>query len=339
MPAIGQSYYDLIDHYKSVNPDGTIADVIEMLMQTNPILEDALAVECNDGTKHKTTMRTGLPEVAWGRLYKGTKQGKSTKRQVEDVTGFVEGLSAVDTRLLELSTNEASERLSEAMTFLEAISQEVASKLFYGSDVANAEEFMGLAPRYNDLSAENGRQIIDAGGTGNDNTSIWMVTWGLNQTHTLYPKGTKAGIKREDKGEQRVLDANGNPYWVKEEKFTQHMGLSLRDWRYTTRIANIDVSELQAGNVDLYGLLRQGYYRNEGRRHNKVKNNGQMGRMAIYCNSDVMEQLDALATNAGASDNFVRLRHTEVQGEEVLAYRKAPVRETDAIHNSEERVV
>lgn len=332
MSTIGNNFYDLIDLYKSKNPDGQIAQVIEMLTEMNPILEDAMAVECNSGTKHLHSVRTGLPPVAWGKLYKGIAQGKSTKAQVEDTTGFVEALSTIDKRLLDLSTNGGAVRLSEATAFLEAMNQEVASKMFYGNTANSPEQFMGLAPRYDDLSAQNGNNIIDAGGTGSDNTSIWLVTWGDNQTQLLYPKGTQAGVQREDKGEQRVNDGDGNAYYVMEELFRWNIGLAVKDWRYNARIANIDVSEMAAGNVKLYDFLRKAYYKLQDRR---VAG----GKQCIYCNRDVMEALDALATNAGASDSFIRLRPMEIQGKEVMTYRGIPIRETDALLNTEARVV
>lgn len=329
MAGIGNTYLDLIDVAKSKDPDGGMAVVIEMLMQMNPMLKDAYAVECNNGTTHRHTIRTGLPTVTWGRLYKGIPDSKSTKAQVDDVTGFVEGKSFVDQRVLDLSDNPAALRLSEAKSFLEAIAQEVQEQLIYGNDTTSPEKFMGLAPRFNALTgAKNSNQIIDAGGAGADNTSIWMVTWGENEVCTLYPKGTQAGVKREDKGQQRVLDASNNAYYGMEEMFTQHIGLAVKDWRYVTRVANIDVSNMQAGSVLLYNFLRKAYYAHEGRRTKK-------GRTVIYCNSDVLEALDALAANAGASDNFVRLRPMEIQGEEVLSYRGIPIRETDAIVNTE----
>lgn len=340
MAKIGQKYFDLIDYYKSLDANGTTADVIEMLMQFNPVLEDAIAVECNNGTKHKTVIRTGLPEVSFGKLYGGMKQSKSSKQSVEDTTGFIEGLSTVDERLLELAgKNKGAIRLQEAESFLQSISNTIAQKIFYGSTVGSPEEFMGLAPRFNDPSAQNGKQIIDGGGLGADNASIWMVTWGENQVHTLYPKGTKAGINRQDMGRQRVYDENNDPYYAYEEKFTQHMGISVKDWRYVTRVANIDVSEALAGNVDLFGLLRKAYYQNEGRRHMKGHSKGmKMGRMAIYCNSDILEALDMLGTNAGANDNFIRLKPAEIEGKECQTYRSIPVRETDALLSTEELV-
>lgn len=332
MATIGNSYLDLVDLYKRQSPDGDIPEVIEMLTEMNPILEDAIAVECNNGAKHLTAVRTGLPSVTWGKLYQGIPQSKSKIAQVEDTTGFVEALSTVDKRLLDLAANPGALRLSEASAYLEAMNQEVASRMFYGNTASDPEMFMGLAPRYSSLSAPSGNQIIDAGGVGSDNTSVWFITWGDRQTHLLYPKGTQAGVMREDKGEQRVTDANGNPYYVVEELFRWHVGLSVRDWRYNVRIANIDVSELQAGNVDIYKFMRKAYWKLQSRR---VPG----GRQAIYCNRDVMEALDAAATNAGASDNFTRLRPMEVEGREILTYRGIPIKETDAILNTEARVV
>lgn len=332
MATLGASFIDLIDTYKLQDGRGNFVPVIEMLMEMNPILDDAIAVECNKGTTHLHTVRTGLPTVTWGKLYQGIPNSKGRTAQVEDTTGFVEGLSTVDQRLLDLSTNEGAVRLSEAQAYLESMAQEVATKIFYGNSASDPEEFMGLAPRFNDLSAPNGNQIIDAGGVGADNTSIWFITWGDNQCNLLYPKGTAAGVQREDMGKQRVTDGSGNAYYAKEEKFTWHIGLAVKDWRYVARIANIDVSLMQAGSVALYNYMRKAYYQLQNRR---VAG----GKIAIYCNRDVLEALDALATNAGASDNFVRLKPMEIEGKEVMTYRGIPIRETDAIINTEARVV
>lgn len=331
MAVLGNTMIDLIDKYKLEDSNGQIVKVIELLSEMNPILDDAMMVECNKGTIHMHTVRTGLPSVSWGKLYKGIDQSKSRTAQVEDTTGFVEGLSSVDTRLLELG-NEGAIRLSEAQSFLEAMNIEVASKIFFGNSADDPEEFMGLAPRFNDLSAANGKQIIDAGGTGSNNTSVWFVTWGDNQCQLLYPKGTQAGIKREDKGEQRVTDADGNAYYVKEEKFTWHVGLAVRDHRYVSRIANIDRTAMAAGTVKLYDFMRKAYYQLQNRR---VAG----GKLAIYCNRDVLEALDALASNAGAADNFIRLKPMEIEGKEVMTYRGIPLRETDSLDVAEARVV
>lgn len=343
MATLGNSYLGIIDFLRQQNPDGSAADVIELLMAQNGVLDDAIAVECNDGSKHRHSIRTKLPDVSWGALYQGIPQSKSTTQQVEDTTGFCEGLSQVDTRILELNPgNEAQVRMNESMSFIESLNQEMASGLFYHDTATTPEKFKGLSARYSVLGGSGaGNQIIDAGGVGSDNTSMWLVTWGEQYTHLLYPKGTQAGIKREDKGEQRVTDGDGNAYYVKEDLYRWHIGCAVKDWRFNARIANIDVSDLQAGSVDIYKWLRKAYYRARMSQRRRVAVGGVAPpvRQAIYCNADVMEALDGLSTNGGTTDNYTRLRPMEIEGREVMSYRGIPVVECEALLNTEARVV
>ncbi len=333
MATIGNTFLTLADLYKQQGPNGeVVSDIIEILTEVNPILNDAMFIECNNGTKHRTTIRTGIPAGTWRRLYEHVQPSKSTNKQVDDTTGMLEAWSEVDKKLVDLSRNPGQFRLNEAKAFIEGLGQDVASTFFYGNTDTDPEQFDGLAPRFSDTTAENGQQIIDAGGTGADNTSLWFVVWGDTTVHGLFPAGTTAGLQRKDLGEQVNTDSNGAKMLVLNEQFTWDVGLSVRDWRYVCRVANIDVSDMQAGSVLLYDFLRQAYYQLYQRRTPG-------GNSAIYCNRDVLEALDTLATNAGAADNFVRLKSgTDIQGNEVLSYRGIPIRETDALVNTEAQV-
>jgi hypothetical protein len=343
MATLGSSYLNLIDTIKATTDGKQVAALIEVLMQSNPILADAVAVECNMGREHIHAIRTGLPSVAWGALYKGVPQSKSIRQQVKDTTGFLEGMSGVDTRLLEITPNEGAIRLQEANGFLEAMNQEVATGIFYHSTAATPEKFKGLNARYGALGGSGpGNQIVDGLGSGADNTSIWFVTWGEPYTMLLYPQGTQAGLKRSDKGEQRVVDALGNPFYVKEEMFSWHVGMSVGDWRFNSRIANIDVSDAQAGTVNLNALMTKAFYKLQNRRVDR--NGGAMGaagvkRLAIYMNRDMLAVLDTLQANRGSTDSYIRLVPKEIEGQEVQTWRGIPIRETDALLNTETRVV
>lgn len=340
MATIGNSFLNLIDMYRGMGPDGKIdADVIEVLHRLSPAVQDAIATEANKGSSHLHTIRSGLPSVTWGRLYKGIPQSKSGKTQVEDTTGFVEGRSEIDERLLDLAADNAPAlRLSEADSFLEAMTQEVETGIFYHDSATTPEKFKGLAARYNVRGGGGaGNNVVHGGGSGSDNTSIWIVTWGEQQTTLLYPKGTRAGLTRQDRGSVQVLDSNNLPYFAKVEEFRWHVGLAVRDWRYNVRIANIDVSDLLAGSVDVYALLRQAYYKNQRwrvSRDMKAPDAGQQGRTVIYMNSAVAEALDAQNTD----DDRVQLKYMELEGQEVLSYRNLPIRITDALLNTETAV-
>lgn len=334
MAVLGTTYWNLIDVMKA-GGDG-IGDVVEALTQLTPFMKDANVITCNKGTKHVSSIRTGLPSVSWGALYQGIAQSKGAYTQVEDTTGFIEGLSSVDTRLLKLKPDQAAKlRLMEANGFLETMAQTLESAIFYSNVLINGKQFHGLAPRYNSLSNVN---VINGGGAGSDNTSIWFVTHGDGQTSMITPENIPAGVQREDKGEQRILDGSNNPYYVKEELFTQHAGITVKDWRYNARIANIDVSNMNAGSVQLNKLMRQAYFKLHGRRSYKMEKPGEMspGRTVIYMNRDVIAALTEESLNRpGGTDNFVRLTPREIQGEEVQTWMGMPIRETDALLNTE----
>lgn len=353
MAIIGNTFLGLRDIYKGMDGKGDVADIIDMLAQTNSMLTDAVTRECNTKTKHLHTIRSGLPEVVWGQLYKGVPNSKSLRTQVEDTTGFIEGMSTVDIRLAEVEKNVDAFRLQEAHSFLEAISQEHQRGIIYESERENSDRITGLAPRFSDLSAENGSQIIDCGGTGGDNTSLWFVTWGMDACHLIHPEGSDAGIMRQDHGKQPVTDDDGKRYYAYEETFRLHTGVCVRDWRKIVRLANIDSTRLQTAPDDidgngnsLYDFMRRGYHQVHGKRRvdfgtpgGSPDGNFALGSTCLYCNSDVLEALDALGTNSGASDNFVRLKPMEVQGMEVDTYRGMKISQVDQIVNTEARVV
>jgi len=344
MATIGNSFRGIIDHYASTDRNGNVIPAIEALHRLNPLMQDAHVVECNDGSGHISRIRTGLGDVAWGQLYKGIIQSKGTSMQVRDTTGFVERLATIDKRYLEKVKNPAAERADEANVALEAIAQDVQVNWFYADTATTPERFKGLAARYSSIA--NGgaaaSQIVDGGGTGSNNTSIWLVGWGRSGTSMIIPEGSTAGVQRTDMGDQRVYDELQRPYYAKEEYFRQDVGCKVSDWRQNVRIANIDVAAVRAGTVDLYGLLRQGYYKMQTRRDTRIENTDGADtgiKPVIYMNRDMLQALDALATNGGTADNRVRLVPDELAGKEVKVYREMPIRETDAIINAEQRIV
>lgn len=236
----------LLDLAKRTDPDGQIATVVEILNETNEILDDMSWVEGNLPTGNRTTMRSGLPAPTWRKLYGGVQPTKSTTVQVTDNTGMLEAYAEVDCALADLNGNSAAFRLSEDRAHIEGISQEIAETLFYGNEGSEPEAFTGLSPRFNSLSAENADNIIVGGGAGADNASIWLVVWGPNTVHGIVPKGSQAGMQVNDKGKVTIEDADGSN--GRMEAYRTHYrfdaGLTVRDWRYIVRIPNIDKSLL-----------------------------------------------------------------------------------------------
>ena len=248
MATLGSSVLTLADWAKRLDPDGKTDKIVEILSQTNEILTDALFMEGNLPTGHRTTVRTGLPSVYWRLMNQGTPPSKSTTAQVDEQCGMLNAWSEVDADLAELNGNIGSFRLSEAESFLEAMNQEMAATMIYGS-ASNPEEFVGLAPRYSDLSANNGENILNAGGTGSNNSSVYLIGWGGNAICGIFPKGSKAGLTHEDLGlvtVETTAGIAGNRMRAYQDHFKWKCGLAVKDWRYGVRIANINNSDLLA---------------------------------------------------------------------------------------------
>jgi hypothetical protein len=246
MATLGSNVLTLTDWAKRLDPKGKIQKTVELLSQTNEILKDMLYAEGNLPTGHRTSIRTGLPSVYWRLMNQGVAPSKSTTAQVDEQCGMLEAWSEVDKDLAELNGNVGSFRLNEAMAFLEAMNQEMADTLFYGS-AANPEEFVGFSNRYSDLSATNGQNILDAGGSGSDNSSVWLVGWGANECFGVFPQGSKAGIDHEDLGlvtVETTAGIAGNRMRAYQDHWQWKNGLVVKDWRYVARIANIDISDL-----------------------------------------------------------------------------------------------
>ena len=321
----------LADFASRLDANGKIdPQIVELLSETNEILDDMTLIEANGYTEHKTTVRSGLPNGTWRLLNYGVQPEKSRTVPVKDSMGMLETYAEVDKALADLNNNSAEWRLSEDRAFIEGMNQNMAQTLFYGDTSANPERFTGLAPRYNSLAAENGINIIDGGGTGADNASIWLVVWGPNTAHAIYPKGSAAGLQSRDLGEQTLTDPAGGRFQGYRTHYKWDLGFTLRDWRYVVRIANIDVSDLTknaSAGADLVDLLVQAI--------EMVPNLG-MGRPVFYMPRKLRSFLRRQQANKVAAST---LTMEEVFGKKVLHVDGIPVRRTDALLLTEARVV
>lgn len=347
MAVLSATALTLADWAKRMDDEYKTATIVELLSQTNEILDDMLWVQGNLPTGFKTTVRTGLPSGTWRLLNYGVQKVKSTTAQITDTCGNLEAYTEVDKDIADLNGNSASFRMSESMATMEGMSQQVAQAIFYGNVLVNPERFMGLAPRYNTVStatAQTAANVIDAGGTGSTNTSIWIVTWGAQTMHGIFPMGKLSGLQHENLGRWTASDAAGGYYEVYRDHFKWECGMTVRDWRYAVRICNIDVTTLLSGSApNLVNYLIRGIHRlpTTSRRATQVQKTdapsiqGEMGRTVIYCNKIIATHLDIQAVNKAN----VLLKIEEWEGMAVTTFRGIPIRICDAIVNTEARVV
>lgn len=334
MSALGTGALTLLDWGKRLDPDGMVARIVEILNQSNEVLQDMAFKEGNLPTGERTTVRTALPSVSFRRINSGVTPSKSTTAQLDEATGILEAWSEVDCELAELGGDVNAFRLSEAMPFIEAMNQTMATKIFYGNQGTTPEEFNGFAPRYNDTTQGNAQNILKGDGSGSDNTSIFLVGWGEQTVHGIFPKGSKAGLVHQDLGEQTITvgtGIGGSRMRAYQERFVWKAGLVVKDWRYVVRICNIDVSNLIADaspfSADLLKLMIKAYYR--------LPFPG-LCRPAFYANRTIQEWMHIQARETVTTGG--QLRYDVIDGKPVTSFLGVPIRRCDAITLAEATV-
>ena len=334
MATLSTTNLTLADWAKRTDPDGRVPVVAELLSQTNEILDDAVFKEGNLPTGERVVIRTGLPTVYWRALNQGIPSTKSTTAQVDEACGMLEARSEVDKDLAMLNGNTAQFRLSEDTAFLEAMNQTQATTMFYGNPATEPKSFLGLAGRYSSLSGGNAANVITAGGSGSDNTSVFLVCWGDNTVYCPFPKGSKAGLIHEDLGEQTVYDSS-NRMQAYATRYQWKNGLVVKDWRYVVRIPNIDVSDLigQTGTqassaaTNLIKLMARAIYRIP---------NMTMGRCAFYMNRTVHSGMALAALDKSSAVLNINQGLTQFgQPHSWLTFLGVPLRKVDSLINTE----
>lgn len=344
----------LADLAARLNPDGSVAKVAEVLTQTNEILADIPYVQANEYTGHRFSVRTSLPKAYWKMLNRGVPASKSSVASVTETLGRLQALSKIDKQELELNGNSKAFRFLEEKAFIEALNQSMTEALFYNDSRVHPEGLMGFAPRYDHLVSEADRfdpkcvdickNVLDAGGTGDHLTSIWLIGWSTDTVFGIYPKGDVGyGLKSEDLGNQQAFDEFGNTYQTVQTEYSWTCGLAIKDPRYVVRIANVDPQELLKGKgmgtgdlkaEDSYNLVML-----IDKAINLIPSRGNV-HLCMYMNTDVLHALNVI--NYRTNAQVVRILDGIDQfGRNVSwnQFRDVPLRRVDKLTNLEKQLV
>jgi hypothetical protein len=278
----------LLDLVKVMAPDGSIEPVAEILNATNDgIIGGITFQEGNMITGHRFGIRTALPGVSWGQLYKGVVPTKGNTAQVTENTGFLEAMSEMDSRLVDLASDPAMFRYIEDLPFVESMGQEFCRVLFKGTP-ADTDKFTGFEHRYNSTSGVNGDNVLLSGaGTDTDLFSMYLVGWSPMTVFGIVPKGSQAGLEQREIPRRWLENGDGNSGRMEVDAtyFKMSAGLVVKDWRYVVRIANLDLSELDptaATGVNLPFLMKDAIERVQ---------NGISTNLAFYMNRSIRSVL------------------------------------------------
>jgi hypothetical protein len=334
MSTLGASYPTLLEVSKLFGVDGKPLAIADMLSQHNELLDDIPWFEANDRSGHRVGVETGLPEAVYRKLNGGILPSKGTSTDVIEAMASLTSLGKVDKLLADLSGNVDVFRLRKNLRHMEAMRQKFLATLFYGDSTINPEQFLGLAGRFYDIGAGapvSSRQIIDAGGTGTDNMSIWLVKWGPGGVYGIYPKGSRVGLVHDDYGVELCTAPDGTgelPMY--RDWFVWNHGIAVEDWRNVVRIANIDSSDLTknaASGADLIDLMVQA--------EELIDGEGDDSRLVWYVPGRIRSFLRRQMLNK----SNVYLTNETIAGRRVTAFNGKPLRKVDRLLQTEARIV
>jgi hypothetical protein len=344
------AYYTLADLGRSLDPDGAVADMAEMLSMCTELIEDLPMVEANGLTTHVTTLRTSLPKGSYIRYYQGTPYSKSNRAQLEFGMSLLRDYSQVDKELIKLGGKQMELREKEDVAHMEGLSQQQSSTAIYGNAWTTPEQFTGILPFFNTVSqttAQNAVNVFDCGGTGSSNASLLVLGMGDSTVYGIYPKGSKAGLIYEDKGDVVPgFDASQQRFEAYTSLFQWQMGLVVEDWRYVIRLCNIDTTTaglLGPTPPDLFAILARAIVRlpTAGRTQTGITKTDAPDKMApsirlkMYMDRTVRAALDVQAIR----DKNVLLSPTDYAGQPIVNWRNIPLGVQDTMLNTEARVV
>lgn len=323
--------YTLAELAKMIAPgDDSFLFCANTLARKNPIVDEVIIVEANQLLTHVGNRQLTLPTITFRAINQGVAPTAHREEQITEPMALMEAMSQVDVEATKLgpgSPEQVRQRIDKA--HVEAMAQKLATTLFYGNVADDPLSFNGLATRFNSTTKyPNGDSswyynVVSGGGSGSDTTSIWVVEWGLDKAHLLYPKGTKAGIEIKFLGEQLVTDSGGtNKFLAYVTDFKWRCGIFVNDERCIQRIANIEASgtENTFSDDQLITMI------------NRLPSMGEDSMTRIYVNRTIRTQMDIMVKD---KTNVNYTVDKDPFGKPLLYFRGIPVKVCDAIVDTE----
>lgn len=342
--------YDLVSWAKTRDPDFKSAMIAELLNQSNEVVQDMVWMEGNLPIGHQITQRTGLPTTSTRQLNQFVNASRGQTAQLIEGMADFQTWAEYDSDLLDLWADKGSFLYTQMLGYMESITQKWANCFIYGDQATDPTQFDGMATRYSTVStanAANAQNVIDGGGTGATNTSVWLITHSPRAMHGFFPKGSVAGIRHRvnpDVVIQGGTTMGSGRLMGHQEVWDWKAGIALWNWEWCGRICNIDVPSLraQSGATDLTEAMIDLWYRlpsigsPASTTGNPTSSTTSIpGRQVWYCNRATRAALHKQALNK--ANNSLTIE--DWYGQKIPHLLGIPIRNIDQILNTEARIV
>ena len=321
----------LAETMKALGSDDRFLSVIDGLVEVNDMIADAPLKEASTITSDEISRVVTYPVPQWKNIGEGWNATSGRLQSDSEGMGVMKNRLQINLDVVDRMPHpEQYMRLQETM-HLNAMAEEAANTIVYGSSGSAPEEFDGLDIRYNALSSaawsDNG--VFNNGeGSGSTCTSIWLIQWHATECALIYPRyDPNAGLTRTPKPNQLIntaADAN-SPYsnqisaWFALTEFSWALGLSLADNRRVKRVCNIQSTQGDEHSLD------------EDVLSNAILDFDTDGPIYAYCNKQVIAQLQKRVNNK-SNVNYVP---DSPFAKPMYYFLDVPLRRMKAITNAE----
>lgn len=309
-------YHTLVELAKRTDPNGNSAELINILAERNPMLEEAHWERANDLNSHEFTQVIELPKGEFGRINKGIAYSAGrTKQVVEPICEIAEAY-CVDDRLLKKAPSPQEYLAQEAALHVEGMGQTAHATLLYGNRGTNPDAINGFMTRYNSLSMTD--SVTNNGGSGADVASILVVNWGRDSAYLAYPREFGDFLVEKGPSDQWIQPAAGTGYWGKVITWSINMGLCIANPKNVQRICNIETT----GSSNIFS---------DDKLITALNKMDKTDNAVIYVNKAIYTQMQIAFKNR-ANVNFTM---QEAWGRPIMHFMGIPVKKCDQMLSTE----
>ena len=241
---------DVISQYTSIDAKGQYLYAANVLARAVPLIEMLPFVASNQVLSNMGSRDSYLPTIGTRRFNEHISPTTSKTEPFTDPIAMFEDYSLVDKAMWAIQNEPNVWRQQKDAKKIEAFGQAAETMMLYGNMSTDDGAFNGLCTRFNSTTVyPNGDSdwpynVIDAGGSGSDTTSVLVLQLGPGKVYGIYPKNLPGGLQIEDLGQKTdmITDTTVKYMEVLMTHFTWFMGLVVEDERCVQRYGNIEVT-------------------------------------------------------------------------------------------------
>jgi hypothetical protein len=256
--------YTIRDAMLGTDAKGEFLDVADVISKATGIMDILEFHPTNQAYDHLTARRTDQGTPTTRVANEGAQEIKGSKDQVIDIPVHYNNVIKPDPLFLKKFNSPEEWKADEVRAIAQGYAEAYTEQLITGVSTSDpGRSIDGLATRLGSLPSDVNdvtdpkHTVRSAGGSGSDNSSIYIVGIGKQGAYGLYHKNGQAGFQMKQLPEQLITLGSGDIV-CRPIDLSWDVGFSATNYRTIGRLCNIDYSDLTddaSSGANLMNLL------------------------------------------------------------------------------------